>query len=74
MSIVGYNIRPVVLILSIAGFICLVLWTVKDKKRLMKSAIMVGVCAVFALGSFVTTKALNNHYYTGSNGESLSYF
>ena len=24
--------------------------------------------AVFALGSFVTTKALNNHYYTGSNG------
>lgn len=68
LSIVGYNIRPVVLILSIAGFICLVLWTVKDKKRLMKSAIMVGICAVFALGSFVTTKALNNHYYTGSNG------
>lgn len=68
LSIVGYNIRPVVLILSIAGFICLVLWTVKDKKRLMKSALMVGICAVFALGSFVTTKALNNHYYTGSNG------
>lgn len=68
LSIVGYNIRPVVLILSIAGFICLFLWTVKDKKRLMKSAIMVGICAVFALGSFVTTKALNNHYYTGSNG------
>lgn len=68
LSIVGYNIRPVVLILSIAGFICLFLWTVKDKKRLMKSALMVGICAVFALGSFVTTKALNNHYYTGSNG------
>ena len=68
LSIVGYNIRPIVLILSIAGFICLVLWTVKDKKRLMKSALMVGICAVFALGSFVTTKALNNHYYTGSNG------
>lgn len=68
LSIVGYNIRPVVLILSIAGFICLVLWTVKDKKRLMKSALMVGICAVFALGSFVTTKAINNHYYTGSNG------
>lgn len=68
LSIVGYNIRPVVLILSIAGFICLVLWTVKDKKRLMKSALMVGICAIFALGSFVTTKALNNHYYTGSNG------
>lgn len=68
LSIVGYNIRPIVLILSIAGFICLFLWTVKDKKRLMKSAIMVGICAVFALGSFVTTKALNNHYYTGSNG------
>lgn len=68
LSIVGYNIRPVVLILSIAGFICLFLWTVKDKKRFVKSAIMVGICAVFALGSFVTTKALNNHYYTGSNG------
>ena len=68
LSIVGYNIRPVVLILSIAGFICLFLWTVKDKKRLMKSALMVGICAVFALGSFVTTKTLNNHYYTGSNG------
>lgn len=68
LSIVGYNIRPVVLILSIAGFICLVLWTVKDKKRLMKSALMVGICAIFALGSFVTTKAINNHYYTGSNG------
>lgn len=68
LSIVGYNIRPVVLILSIAGFICLFLWTVKDKKRLMKSALMVGICAVFALGSFATTKALNNHYYTGSNG------
>lgn len=68
LSIVGYNIRPVVLILSIAGFICLFLWTVKDKKRFAKSAIMVGICAVFALGSFVTTKALNNHYYTGSNG------
>lgn len=68
LSIVGYNIRPVVLILTIAGFICLFLWTVKDKKLLMKSAIMVGICAVFALGSFVTTKALNNHYYTGSNG------
>ena len=69
LSIVGYNIRPVVLILSIAGFICLFLWTVKDKKRFVKSAIMVGICAVFALGSFVTTKALNNHYYTGSNGK-----
>lgn len=68
LSIVGYNIRPVVLILSIAGFICLFLWTVKDKKRFVKSAIMVGICAVFALGSFVTTKALNNHYYTGSDG------
>lgn len=68
LSIVGYNIRPVVLILSIAGFICLFLWIVKDKKRFVKSAIMVGICAVFALGSFVTTKALNNHYYTGSNG------
>lgn len=69
LSIVGYNIRPVVLILTIAGFICLFLWTVKDKKRFVKSAIMVGICAVFALGSFVTTKALNNHYYTGSNGK-----
>lgn len=68
LSIVGYNIRPTVLILAIAGFICLFLWTVKDKKRLMKSAIMVGICAVFALGSFAVTKALNNHYYTGSNG------
>lgn len=68
LSVVGYNIRPVVLILSIAGFICLFLWTVKDKKRFVKSAIMVGICAVFALGSFVTTKALNNHYYTGSDG------
>lgn len=68
LSVVGYNIRPVVLILTIAGFICLFLWTVKDKKRFVKSAIMVGICAVFALGSFVTTKALNNHYYTGSDG------
>lgn len=68
LSIVGYNIRPVVLILSIAGFVCLFLWTVRDKKRFVKSAIMVVICAVFALGSFVTTKALNNHYYTGSNG------
>lgn len=68
LSIVGYNIRPVVLILSISGFICLFLWTVKDKKRFVKSALMVGICAVFALGSFVTTKAINNHYYTGSDG------
>lgn len=68
LSVVGYNIRPVVIILSIAGFICLFLWTVKDKKRFIKSAIMVGICAIFALGSFVTTKAINNHYYTGSDG------
>lgn len=68
LSVVGYNIRPVVLILSIAGFICLFLWTVKDKKRFVKSAIMVGICAIFALGSFATTKAINNHYYTGSDG------
>lgn len=68
LSVVGYNIRPVVLILSIAGFICLFLWTVKDKKRFIKSALIVVVCAIFALGSFVTTKAINNHYYTGSDG------
>lgn len=68
LSIVGYNIRPVVLILTIAGFICLFLWTVKDKKRFVKSALIVVVCAIFALGSFVTTKELNNHYYTGSDG------
>ncbi len=67
LSIAGYNIRPVVIILSIAGFICLFLWTVKDKKRFAKSALMVGICAIFALGSFATTKALNNHYYTGSD-------
>lgn len=68
LSVVGYNIRPVVIILSIAGFICLFLWTVKDKKRFVKSALIVVVCAIFALGSFVTTKAINNHYYTGSDG------
>lgn len=67
LSIVGYNIRPVVIILSIAGFICLFLWTIKDKKRFAKSALMVGVCAVFSAGSFLATTAICNHYYTGSD-------
>lgn len=66
-TVIGYFIRPVVAILSIAYFICLALWTLRDKKRLKRSILIVIICAVFAGGSFAVCKALNNHYYTGSN-------
>lgn len=66
LTIVGYNVRPVVVILSIAGLICMVLWSLQDKKRFFKTLISLLVCAVVSAGTFLCTSAIDNHYYTGS--------
>ncbi|MGN1132400.1 MAG: hypothetical protein ACI4RL_05800, partial [Ruminococcus sp.] len=67
LTILGYNIRPVVMILSIAFFICLVIWTLRCKERLKKSVTILIVSIVFAGGTFACCSAVNNHYYTGSD-------
>ncbi len=67
LTIIGYRIRPVVMILSIAFFICLVIWTIRDKKRLFKTLTIFVICAVFAGGSLVVTGAIEKHYYSGSD-------
>ncbi|MGN0477784.1 MAG: hypothetical protein ACI4HM_10670 [Ruminococcus sp.] len=67
LTVLGYNIRPVVMILSIAFFICLVLWTFKSKERLKKTITILIVGIVFAGGTFACCSAINNHYYTGSD-------
>ena len=66
LTIAGYNIRPVVMILSIAFFICLVLWTLRSKERLKKFLTITVTGIIFAVGTFACCTALNNHYYTGS--------
>ncbi|MCI6652303.1 MAG: hypothetical protein MSH11_02600 [Ruminococcus sp.] len=66
LTVAGYNIRPVVMILSIAFFICLVLWTLRSKERLKKFLTITVTGIIFAVGTFACCTALNNHYYTGS--------
>ena len=66
LTVAGYNIRPVVMILSIAFFICLVMWTLRSKERLKKAITISLVGVIFAVGTFACCTALNNHYYTGS--------
>ncbi|MGN0461922.1 MAG: hypothetical protein ACI4HZ_05710 [Ruminococcus sp.] len=66
LTVAGYNIRPVVMILSIAFFICLVMWTLRSKERLKKSLTIALVGVIFAGGTFACFSAVNNHYYTGS--------
>lgn len=66
LTVAGYNIRPVVMILSIAFFICLVIWTLRSKERLKKAITISLVGVIFAVGTFACCSALNNHYYTGS--------
>ena len=66
LTVIGYNIRPVVMILSIAFFICLLLWTFRSKERFKKTGVILVVGVIFAGGTFACCKALNNHYYTGS--------
>ena len=66
LTVAGYNIRPVVMILSIAFFICLVMWTLRSKERVKKSLTIALVGVIFAVGTFACCTALNNHYYTGS--------
>lgn len=66
LTVLGYFMRPVVVIFSIAGVICLAFWCIKDKKRLGKSLLAVAVCGAVAVGSFAGLKALDSHYYTGS--------
>ena len=58
LTIVGYNVRPVVVILSIAGLICMVLWSLQDKKRFFKTLISLLVCAVVSAGTFLCTLLL----------------
>ena len=48
LTVVGYNIRPVVMILSIAFFICLVMWTLRSKERLKKSLTITWEGVIFA--------------------------
>ncbi|MGN1125864.1 MAG: hypothetical protein ACI4RI_00335 [Ruminococcus sp.] len=67
LTVLGYNIRPVVMILSIAFFICLVIWTLRSKERLKKSVTILIVSVLFAGGTFACCSAVNNHYYTGSD-------
>lgn len=66
LTVAGYNIRPVVMILSIAFFICLVMWTLRSKERLKKSLTIALVSVIFAGSTFACSSAVNNHYYTGS--------
>lgn len=66
LTVLGYFMRPVVVIFSIAGVICLAFWCIKDKKRILKSLLAVAVCGTVAVGSFAGLKALDSHYYTGS--------
>ncbi|MGN1132815.1 MAG: hypothetical protein ACI4RL_07880 [Ruminococcus sp.] len=67
LTVLGYKIRPVVMILSIAFFICLVLWTLRDKIRIKKCLTVLVAGVVFAGSTFIGCYALDNHYYTGSN-------
>lgn len=67
LSVVGYKVRPVVIFITLAGIICMFFWAFKDKKKLMKSLFSLIVCAVVAVTSFAICKAIDNHYYTGSN-------
>lgn len=67
LSIVGYNIRPVVLILSIAFGICLLLYVMKDRKRMGKAIVVSLICIVVAGTSFFVCKEINDYYYTGSD-------
>lgn len=66
LTVAGYNIRPVVMILSIAFFICLVMWTLRSKERLKKAITISLVGVIFAGSTFACCSAVNNHYYTGS--------
>lgn len=63
---IGYFLRPIVLIVGIAYFICLVLWVLKDKKRLIKSALIMGCGVILLATSFGVCKLIDHHYYTGS--------
>lgn len=67
LSVVGYKVRPVVIFISLAGIICMFFWAFKDKKKLLKSAFSLAICAVVACTSFLVCKGIDNHYYTGSN-------
>ncbi|MGN1125865.1 MAG: hypothetical protein ACI4RI_00340, partial [Ruminococcus sp.] len=67
LTVLGYKIRPVVMILSIAFFICLVIWTLRDKIRIKKCFAVLVAGVVFAGSTFIVCYALDSHYYTGSN-------
>ena len=64
---VGYFLRPIVVIIGIAYFICLFIWTIRDKKRFIKSTLTTGFALIFFVSGFVVCKSIDKHYYTGSD-------
>ncbi len=57
LAVLGYFIRPVVLILCIGYAVCLLLWLTKDKKKLLKSALCVASCLVFTAATYLSVSA-----------------
>lgn len=66
ITVAGYFLRPVVMILAIAFFVCLLLWTIRRKISLKRTAAIVLISAVCAGGTYGVLNTINNSYYTGS--------
>ncbi len=63
-GIIGYFIRPTVLIPAAAFLICGVLWAIRDKERIYKLLKCAAVCAVTGGLLFQSISALNASYFS----------
>lgn len=58
LTVLGYFIRPVVVIVFIGYVVCLLLWMKKDKKKMLKAAVILVCCAVFIAVTYVSVSAI----------------
>lgn len=63
LTVLGYFIRPVVVIVFIGYVVCLLLWMTKDKRKLLKSAVSLVSCVVFMAVTYFSVSAAIKKIY-----------
>ncbi len=63
LTVLGYFIRPVVVIVFIGYAVCLILWMTKEKRKLLKSAVTLLCCAVFMAVTYIFVSAAIKKIY-----------
>jgi len=68
VTVLGYFIRPIVVIFAFAFFICFLIWLSKTHKKLIKSLLITVCCVCVSVPAFFCVNGVISSYYQDDSG------